>query len=85
MAAHTHLSSDDPQSSVSRWRLITAWWSDLFDGGDPGATTWEVLEEIQQKVTDCRAQEPPDLGRAESLTFKAFHLAARNGNPTTLP
>jgi len=76
MNAQLVLPSDDPEASAIRLRLLAEWWSALRTTGDAGATTWEVLEELEQKVTDCITIDPPDLGRAESLTAQAMHLIA---------
>jgi len=51
-----------------RIRAVSDWWSQLDVCGEPGATTWEVLETLRQQVTDCLSKDPPDIDEAESLT-----------------
>lgn len=55
-----------------RIRLIVDFWTQLAVCEDSGATTWEVLEDLERKVTDCLDRTPPQLGRAESLTAEAI-------------
>ena len=53
---------------------IKAFWASLEEGGDAGCTTWEVLDPIRDKVTECLAQSPPDIARASRLTALAIAL-----------
>lgn len=61
-----------------RWKerqwLIIEFWRELQRSGDSGATSWEVLDSIANRVTEALMQEPPDLNRAESLTARALLL-----------
>lgn len=68
------LSPAPPPPPEDRRQLIINWWTDLMESGDAGETTWEVLERIQDGVTECLMQSPPDYAKAESLTAKAALL-----------
>lgn len=65
-------------SPGDRLRRVTQFWVELRANDDPGATDWVVLDEIETAVTDALRHVPPDVNRAESLTFKALHLMAGN-------
>jgi hypothetical protein len=59
---------------AERIQQVVDFWTALYVGGDPGETTWGVLDEIQAEVTDCLSREPKDLDRAEGLTAYAAML-----------
>lgn len=65
---------DEPPSEGFRTQLITEFWGHLHDGADSGAATWEELDRLEQEVTGCLAQKPPDILSAESLTAYAMLL-----------
>jgi hypothetical protein len=69
------LSPDDPQSTARCQQLI-GFWNGLRTCGDSGATTWEVLDALENEVTGCLYRSPPDIGQAESLTAQAALLIA---------
>jgi len=56
---------------------MTEFWKPLPTCDELGATPWEALE-LEQQVTDCLCEVPPDIDRAESLTALAMLLLARN-------
>ena len=62
------------KEASERWQIIADWWSRLHVENDSGATTWEVLDSIESQVMECRTRVPPELPKAESLTFKAALL-----------
>ena len=62
------------QALDARMKRITAFWNELHTCGDPGATTWDVLESLENKVTECLYRSPPDVSSAESLTAQAALL-----------
>jgi hypothetical protein len=64
---------DDHESTV-RWERVISFWNDLRVSDKAGETSWEVLENLEREVSECRGQVPPDIGRAESITAKAFFL-----------
>ena len=64
----------DPAEFERRRRLIIEFWQALDDDGDAGATTWEVLDRLRDKVTTALLRRPPDICLAESLTAKAAIL-----------
>jgi len=68
----------DGSSPEVRLRLIVDFWSAISISGETGATNRATLEEIERDVTDALYGRTPDLDRAESLTFMAFHLIAGN-------
>ena len=54
---------------------IIHFWNELHTCGNPGATTWEVLESLEMEVMECLyRRSPPDTVRAESLTAQAALL-----------
>jgi hypothetical protein len=65
----------------ARIRLITGWWRDLYDGGDPGAATWEDLDRLQQEVTECLDRRSLNVGKADSLTARACFLITGCSDP----
>jgi hypothetical protein len=69
-------SADPPVDSIRRQQVVDVW-IELNMSGDAGATTWEVLDNLSNKVTECLHAEPLLLSKAESLTAKALLL--RNG------
>jgi hypothetical protein len=74
------LSPDDPQSFESRRQKIVDFWNVLRTCGDPGATTWEVLDPLELQVTEYLDRDPPDVRGAESRTALAFLLIAGCSN-----
>ncbi len=58
----------------SRREQIVRWWMDLELSGDAGGTTWEVLDPIRDRVTECLSND--NISHAESLTAKALLLVA---------
>ena len=74
MHLHRELSPKDPMESERRRRLICEFWHALYDEGDSGATTWEALDRLHNRVTTALRQRPSNLGLAESLTAKAASL-----------
>jgi hypothetical protein len=65
---------DDPRTYEARLQQIVIFWNKLRTSGETGETTWEVLEPLEQQVTECLESDPPDIRRAESLTAKAAFL-----------
>jgi hypothetical protein len=53
---------------------IVSFWNELRICGDPSATTWDVLEPLEQQVTEFLARD--DLESASRLTAKAWCLMA---------
>ena len=76
MATQLDLSPDGKEALEVRLRQVVDWWNDLRLGDDPGATTWEVLENLEREVTQCLERRPRDLNKAESLTAYAMLLIA---------
>lgn len=67
---------DSCDSLENRIRRIAEFWSQLRICEELGATTWRALEPIERLVTDCLYKQPPDIGRAESLTALAMLMIA---------
>ncbi len=67
---------DEPSRSERRTRLIIEFWSSLDNEGETGATTWEALDRLRERVTTALLKRPPDLGLAESVTARAALLMA---------
>ena len=77
MNAHcTNLSPDDPQIVEARRQQLVEFWNELRTCGDPGATTWEVLEPLERQATEYLDNDPPDIRGAESTTAQAALLIA---------
>lgn len=68
------LSPEYPDSAEERIRQIVEFWNVLDTCGDPGETTWGVLEDLRLEVTECLDRAPPDVNKAESLTAYALLL-----------
>ena len=68
-----------PTEYERKHRLITEFWTALYDDGDAGATTWEALDRLRDRVTTALGERPPDLGLAESLTARAAMLITGQG------
>jgi hypothetical protein len=68
------LSLGEPRTPDARQKRIVDFWNGLRVCGDPGATTWEVLEPLEQLVTEYLDHDPPDIRWAESLTAQAALL-----------
>jgi len=70
------LSAELSVADRERIRNIVEFWNDYATFDDPGSTTREVLEELQQEVTHCLSHDPTDINCAEGLTAKAMLLLA---------
>ncbi len=80
MNAQFALLLENPDPLLPQLRQVAEWWNQLRVSGDSGATTWEVLDDLERKVTDCITADPPDIARAVSLTMRAMHFVAGNEN-----
>ena len=80
MHQRSELLAEDPTESERRHRLIVEFWQALDDEGDAGATTWEALVRLRDKVTTALLRRPPDIGLAERLTARAALLLAGHGD-----
>ena len=67
---------DELTWSERRSRLIFEFWTALDNDGDAGATTWEVLDRLRDRVTTALRRRPPNISLADSLTAKAALLIA---------
>jgi hypothetical protein len=72
----TELSPDNPREREERIQRIVDFWNALRASDTPGTTTWDVLEPLEQLVTEYLDHDPPDVGWAESLTAQAALLIA---------
>ena len=68
------LSPGSSRDGEVRIQRIVDFWNALRTSGTPGTTTWEVLEPLEQLVTEHLDHDPPDIGWAESLTARAALL-----------
>jgi len=68
------LSPGGPQVDEDCVQQIVDFWNALRTSGTPGTTTWEVLEPLEQLVTEYLDHDPPDIRWAESLTAQAALL-----------
>jgi hypothetical protein len=62
------------QADIERREDLIRWWQEISRSGDAGATTWEVLDRLRDRVTECLYMCPPDLCLAESFTAQALFL-----------
>ncbi len=70
-------------SPQERLRIIANIWNEIHSSGFYGAANQVVVDEISQQVTDAMSQNPPDVNRAEHLTFYALQLINGDIEPTT--
>jgi hypothetical protein len=70
------LSPEERDTQERQRKAIVSWWNELRVGGDSGATTWEVLDALERRVSECLDRASPDVGDATSLTAKAALLIA---------
>ena len=63
----------DGLSPADRLKIIANIWGEIRISGYAGATDWATLEEMEREVTEIMYGDAPDVDRAESLTFMAFH------------
>ena len=68
--------SESNGRNEARIRRLVEFWNQLRIIDQLGATLLEALEPLERQVTDCLYQEPPDIGRAESLTALALRVLA---------
>jgi hypothetical protein len=54
--------------------LISDFWNQLRITEEVGAATWEALEVLERKTTECLAARPRDIGRARRYTAEAILL-----------
>ena len=74
---YTHcakLSPGKPKALESHHQQLIEFWNALRTCGDPGATTWEVLEPLELQVTEYLDMDPPDIAGASSTTALAALL-----------
>lgn len=66
------------ESPEYEWRLklINDFWSDLYDGEDSGAATWEALDCLKDRVTMALRSPTPNICLAESITAQAAWMIA---------
>lgn len=76
----SELSPGDPQTTDACFQKIIDFWNGLRTSGDPGATTWEVLESLERDVTEFLDRDPPNIGAAQSLTALAGLLILGNND-----
>ena len=75
MENHTaQLFSAEPDCEQNVQEAIIDFWRELSMSGDAGCTTWEVLEPLQDRVTECLACGR--LRQATEYTAKALCLIA---------
>ncbi len=70
-------------SPENRLRKVANIWDEIDANEYYGSANQVVVEEIRREVTDVMSQQPPDLDRAESLTFFVLHLINGDIEPTT--
>lgn len=73
----------DRLSPDDRVPLIVQFWSELRIHGDYGAADPVEVDKIERLVTEELQRRTPDIGRAESLTFRALHLIDGNIESTS--
>lgn len=63
-----------PPGYEDRRQAVIGWWMELSRSGDAGCSSWEVLDPIQNQVTEALAAGPPGLQMAEHHTARALLL-----------
>jgi len=58
-------------SRGARLQDLVHFWGEVWGSGDFGATTREVLEELERQTTDAMYGETPDIMSAEAFTAEA--------------
>ena len=58
--------------SEDKIRQIVDFWNGLRVVEQLGATSWDVLEPLERRVTEALAEIPPDLEEADRATMLAF-------------
>lgn len=77
MQSHAHIgvSPVGVRSRGDDWiEPIIDFWNALRVQDQTGATTWDVLEVLERRVTKALEASPPDRFEAESATAEAFGL-----------
>ena len=82
MSIHrARLLSGESVNDRDRIDAIVEFWNSLRVSDDHGSTTWEVLDELERRVTDCLALRPRDITTADRLTTEAlFRMTGQWGN-----
>ena len=73
---NNHCEWTSPEAESMRRQRIVEFWSAVHIDEDSGSTTWEVLEGLERRVTDCLAAQPPNIDLAEQLTAKTLLIMA---------
>jgi hypothetical protein len=68
----TKLYPGSPGPHSEEFSAIVEFWMEIERSGDAGATTWEVLDRIRNRVTECLRQDSPNLIEARRLTAEAI-------------
>lgn len=81
----TRLSPEDTQTHKAKLALVNEYWKGVWECGDSGGTTWDVLEDLYHQVEDSLAQYRARprysfLEKAVWLTAEAEFLRA-GGRP----
>ncbi len=74
------LPPEDARALDAQWGRILAFWGDVDASDDTGQTTRDVLDQLRSEVMECLRRAPPDIGRAESFSAKAYHLMTGQAN-----
>lgn len=76
----TELSPEELQSITDARQRLVAYWNALSICEESGGTSWGVLEDYRQRVTDCLAADTPEaVSQAERLTAEAEYLRQCGG------
>jgi hypothetical protein len=70
-------------SPEERLRFIANIWNEIQANEYYGSANQVVVEETSRQVTDAMSQQPPDVDRAEELTFYVLHVINGDIEPTT--
>lgn len=66
--------SNLPRGDDAELNLIIEFWNQLRVSDELGGTTWEVLEPLERRVTECLDRAPPDVDAARTATAEALWL-----------
>jgi hypothetical protein len=74
------LSPAEAEHQTELIEAVKQFWIDLEMSGEAGATTWDELDPIRDRVTWALATNPPDVSSAVQQSFRAKILISGQTN-----
>lgn len=76
--AEMHFNRPSPSLEISgngpEQTVIVEFWNGIRVCEELGETTWEELEPLERRTTECLHKVPPDIVGARNATAKALDL-----------